>query len=1123
MEENMTLKSLSFTKIATEPQNAGFDWFADSALDIDDPVVSDAIPSPFCRLELVDNALKWVNQKFEQAGTDRTRQEKALGVVSPNDYHKIISECLDVGMMFCYKNMFFDKCKKIPVNTNFTDKWNEIEKRYKELIKRQNNNTLTPEQQSELEAIAGKIRFYTALRIFENDDEVFAAKMNKMICLQWENVVVGATSPVSLFVAAKGVKARLLEECRHNYGCTQDDDRTIMDKYFPKFENYILFNDTNKPLFERSLDFQQFIYDNAYTISGMKSFIEYINNCLRYKNPLNLQQLQEQGQDNGNQNGNKHNYTEVPIFEDSNDPQNTKYLKKTLTSDDLFETSILGSSFPIDSNKFICLNGNESEKYFLPLREEFFNTFGKDAVKDISFIYENTPVNNRDNETITITYQDRNKVFKKIYKNDDRNGFGTIKSLQNAELLLSFFPFVEPTARLEGKVAIYSVNCDVNAEFYSCQQKQSLRGVNFQKYVDYGDNKISKHCTLTETYDCIKLLIKETGNPSPYSVFVVPVLENCEQPNPRDAELFDFSVDIGTTNTYVSYKTNRITEPQIFDLFKWNKKLFVNLYKEHWEEEDEKTKIISSKYLVREQALEFGKLAALEFVPPEDLGEDANGNKIKVKFPLRTAIWEHSNKSEFDFIYGTVLGHEYPNLSLKKNFKWGTEAKDCFKKAIYSLAELIDKFVKVNGGKLNSLTSFYPVSMDANLKQDVSFEWRNWCNHREVNFRWVSESEAPMLFERNRQGQQGHQADLRRTGITIDIGGGSTDMAFYDMSGALQAVTSMEFAGNDVFANLNPINVAAHIIRVGNRYSIAAYTRTKGYEEYEYDTNFNKFVNENPDFAEANSLLFSVSSDDNPVNYSRDLHDNRRFLVIVYYFYAAILYHAISIFNKKGFPGIPYSIVFSGNGSKILSLINAEDLHRFTIKFIKKYLGLDGQQNNGEDVVTIRLAASPKVVTAQGGLYAPDNSDQELEIVLFPGEEIVTVTNLNMTFANAEKNEVKTACFTEVQKFNTMFFEVMGEILRAARNENGADFLKRVVDQLNATRNSTARTNFEDGYEEYLGEVKEIARQTAEQFDDKVNHLSQTTFFFPIKYIICRALESVERNTGGSNGQIRTR
>ena len=258
MEKKMTYKNLSFTEIASEAQETGFNWFADRDLDIPKPIVSDAIPSPFCRIEMVEQAFKWVNKKFREANNDRLLQGYALGADNiMNGYHRIISEALDVGMMFCYKNMFFNKCEKVEVETDFARKIQQLQQKHEELKERQVNNNLSREQESELKTIAGEIRFFNALNMFEREDQIFNGKMNPMVLLKWENVVVGGTSPVSLFLATEGVKARLLRECRSRHNCNNNSERDIMDKYLPKFEDYTLFHDY-KPLFKRSVDFQQF-------------------------------------------------------------------------------------------------------------------------------------------------------------------------------------------------------------------------------------------------------------------------------------------------------------------------------------------------------------------------------------------------------------------------------------------------------------------------------------------------------------------------------------------------------------------------------------------------------------------------------------------------------------------------------------------------------------------------------------------------------------------------------------------------------------------------------------------------------------------------------------------------
>ena len=1090
----MTYKNLSFTEIASEAQETGFNWFADRDLDIPKPIVSDAIPSPFCRIEMVEQAFKWVNKKFREANNDRLLQGYALGADNiMNGYHRIISEALDVGMMFCYKNMFFNKCEKVEVETDFAKKIQQLQQKYRELQERQTNNYLSREQESELKSIAGEIRFFNALNMFEREDQIFNGKMNPMVLLKWENVVVGGTSPVSLFLATEGVKARLLRECRSRYNCNNNSERDIMDKYFPKFEDYTLFHDY-KPLFKRSVDFQQFVYDNAYSVAGMSSFREYINNCLSYQNSLGLPLLQEQGNPVP-----RPNYTEVPVLKDADNRQNTTYLKKTISSDDLFEDYIVESRYQIDSNKFKFLKYDYKDTddkpkscyFFLPLRKEFFQYFGKNAVDNVKVAGVVSKVNDQTKKTIECLYTQDNITYRKTYKDENSGecGYGKIKSLpEDTVFSLSFLPFIKPSENQEGRVAAYAANCRIDdVKFYSERDGEftvnSEDGLKVNKY-----GGIQSTCfTVRREYDCINLTIAEQG--CPFSVFIVPELSDLSKRNNGDGRHFNFSVDIGTTNTYIAYNErngNNCTDPKPFDAFKDNENLFVNLYKYSSTQSGKNATFISFDY---------GKIAALEFLPPDKISLECPPKyEESIRFPLRTVLWQKRNATSnnifsdrgLDFIHETILPHDYDEIEYKTGYKWGEEATSLLKATIDEIVILIRAFVELQGGSIETLSTFYPVSMDDRLKRDLRAHWEDCCKNKldmPINdtgdlkgFRWVSESEAPMRYysdvEKNDK--------CKDLGVAVDIGGGSTDVALYDKEGNLSAVTSFQFAGDVIFGD--KLNIVKSI---NNKF---------------YDDRFSELQRIKSSLSDLHSYLFSIPKD--IFNYSEVLTHNKRFTLTVYYFYAAILFHVCAFLKANGHNLLPSAVVFSGNGSKILSLIDSDKFRRFTIDFMKKCL-VSAEQSGNQDDVEICLKDSPKVITAEGGLYATKNSNTDIETVLFPGKNDCS----KMTFVEAGKLDAKKACLDEINKFNGIFFEVGKKDFEAGQ----LNFLKQYAEtNLNAKRNGAENETFFDfWYDKKLRETENRYRMHDRDFSSE-NSLQETTFFFPIRFIIDKALENVE-------------
>lgn len=958
--------------------------------------------SPFCRFEMIRFALERVNDEFQKAGEDEEKRRAALGIIKPNDrhrindYHRIISDSLDVGMMFYYKERFGDKCEIIEVGTNFEER-------------RQNEQNI------------GCKRFLNALSAFEDG---ILGNMQSIEIVKWDGVVVGGTSPVSLFVAAGGLRERL----------SRADN-------LPDF----LFKD--KPFCERPSGFRHFIQEKLSNVDGMPEFKQYIANCMDY------------------------------------------YRNKTIEPDDLFEKYIVKAYRPIDTNKFRCFNGAEAENYFLPLKEEFFERFGLDAVENVKFeIKKDEKKSEGKADIITVKYNNYKMAYQNLTngsRNDikmenagDKTGFG---------LSLSFFPFIEPNEHCKSTLALHTENIDVECKLLLCQEG-SISDVDsdFQYFHEYSEasHLKSRHSDVSEKYNLINLKITNEN----FSVFIVPKLQKLQNPA-NNCLRYNFSVDIGTTNTYITYNTDKEPTPQPFEVFKDNEdkeNLFVKLYKY-----DSMIKIIANGQETNSKTFigkDIGKLSAIEFLPPEGESKD----KVEVKFPLRTVVWKDSerNPKGFDFIYESIWAHQF-NLEFEKEFKWNAgAAKKCFEVSIEQLANLIGNFVALNGGILNSLTTFYPISMENGLKESIKTAWENWCQGKEVNFRWVSESEAPMEMERINHERLGDITCFSHYGITTDIGGGSTDVAFYNEEGKVVATTSFEFAvGEDFFAYLDPCKVSEKITKVNDSFEHI-------FGETYYGTLFGKFL-ANGNFSDANSFLLSKTT-----QYSEELNNNKRVNLIIYYFYAAILYHIAAVYKRYAFVEgqqvvLPFVIVFSGNGSKILQQIKCEE---FTNEFMKKCI----EAPAGE--IQTEFAPNPKTVTAEGGLYISDGTDSTHEKVLLPGG------HEEPNFDDAGNVDFREQCLNEFINFSNIFFEIVTNYTKPEYLED----LKEKVESAARGVNGSSVREIKDYYEEFLRKMENMAigenvvdkNTRKEKLKGKI--LSQTTFFFPVKGVIRKALNALK-------------
>ena len=254
----------------------------------------DSIPSPLARMETVVEAFKYVNGKYSNAETPAEKKEVLNGKTY---YHRIISECLDTGMLFyCGEELFKGKCE---INIK------------KETEEEDNNEIFDVKDSSDSYLKLGR-----ALELFWEYGENYAG----LATVNWDGEIIGAISPVSLFIARADVTNFLIgkyrtyklyeksiEKMKEELNAVQDEHqqkktiekiyaevgKEIMKKEFPSLlvvddrpfkpgEKYILYSGKPRSLIERPFGFIKYVYINSgrfRRLEPMKYFLKYVDNC----------------------------------------------------------------------------------------------------------------------------------------------------------------------------------------------------------------------------------------------------------------------------------------------------------------------------------------------------------------------------------------------------------------------------------------------------------------------------------------------------------------------------------------------------------------------------------------------------------------------------------------------------------------------------------------------------------------------------------------------------------------------------------------------------------------------------------------------------------------------------
>lgn len=171
-----------------------------------------SIPSPFARVHLFENAFEWVANRARLGGL-QTLTEK-------NAYHQLVSDALDVAEVFFNSEGF----NKTQTRLRFVV-WNK--KTELANLKARPEHRLFGET---LELFMGQDNTKTRFDLIDN-----------IYLLYWDNRLIGASSPSTLFFAA------------HNEGFP-------LSRLGIQRGNDVLFDAEPNPLYNRALSFQRYLY-----------------------------------------------------------------------------------------------------------------------------------------------------------------------------------------------------------------------------------------------------------------------------------------------------------------------------------------------------------------------------------------------------------------------------------------------------------------------------------------------------------------------------------------------------------------------------------------------------------------------------------------------------------------------------------------------------------------------------------------------------------------------------------------------------------------------------------------------------------------------------------------------
>lgn len=750
-----------------------------------------------------------------------------------------------------------------------------------------------------------------------------------------------------------------------------------------------------------------------------------------------------------------------------------------LTIGDFLEDTII--QVPHTLNKSSFFNGNydgpsnAKTSYLLPLKRRFFEFFstedlftpfadGSSMIKmeninDMSVkVYLRVPIKGKGNIKFV--------EYSKIYYGGG-NAVDTSRN-QGAIVDADFTGFIMPNVKFtEPKDAIYKVGCV--STFKRKYQFSFFKGITALDVTSECRNKNGESTYKAQTYtlekDNFDYIVFTDANE--HRGILIPMFDK-----QRSTEQFKFAVDLGTSNTHVEVLKNGELEPHALT---------------YGEKDSPLTKmfVIDSSSIIKTDLLEQDDLEEYDFLPFV-LGEDS-----MFKFPTRTVL-SHAKGVDWNnvilpyelvnipFAYNKRVNLEY-NDTPKDNIKWGKGQEQRYISVfIDCLMLLLRNKVIMNGGNLQQtdITWFYPISMSPKRVNLIRTTWnaayRKYFGNGATSS--MTESSAPIQYFFR---QNATATSL----VSIDIGGGTTDIAFAK-DGDLQNVTSFKFASNDLFES--SLDASLHN-------GIIDYFKKIVEDKIKDIGELKKILDSNTKPSNIASFFFSLPENPAAANLDRSVIDfdsllgeDENFKIVFIIFYTAIIYHIAQILNLKGMP-MPRHISFSGNGSKILRVITPDDrlLAKFTCK-IFQLLNVDRTDGKLEILGLGDNASSPKQATCKGALVTNHPLDEDRDKVVILKGDGTSFVDSDDTYDSIDANYIsKTKGAVE------KFFEFTLDKLNKEFNFD---------ENFGVTPESLALAKevYADDLDTFISRGMTLAKEDS----NGQERISETLFFYPIKGVM---------------------
>jgi len=744
-----------------------------------------------------------------------------------------------------------------------------------------------------------------------------------------------------------------------------------------------------------------------------------------------------------------------------------------LTISDFLEDTIIQLPFEINTNAFFDSNC-EGKGYLLPLKNLFFDFFTVEQLK------KNLPNGKKMFEFQNITggvkvflripvKNQRYIEYNRIYFNNNTPDISQNEgAVVKEDFDMALFPNIKFTDDANAFYRIGLISKFSEAGNYSLKYRSngSLIAGNsvIRNLQDSNYEKCKNYCIENKNFDYISI---ECGNN--YAGIIIPSFNKKDTGNAE----FTIAVDLGTTNTHIEYSIDNNTSKPL------------NIAKE-----EAQIQLLSKD---GETEVNYKRIFDFDMIP------DSIGQNEEFKFPMRTALSEatntHWDSAVFTFANANIpfpyeKRSEYKYNKITVNLKWSNEADNMKRVQMYieSLFFILRNKVILNDGDLRKtkIIWFYPISMTQHrfglFKSVWEEAYKKYFSPDLKNIFSMTESVAPYEFYK---GSAGNASNM----VTVDIGGGTSDIVIAQ-DREIKYITSFRFAANAVFGDGYATNRHGSV-----QNGIVRQFKKDIYKTLESNDmgdliNVYKTLDDKNLSEDIASFFFSLKNNRKIIDksvadrldFNKMLQADDKLKIVFVFFYVAIIYHLAHIMKAKDLP-MPRHITFSGNGSKVIHILttDADLLAKFTKLIFEK---IYEKPYPADGLTIIQSPDNPKEATCKGGISSPFKQDYSQIIdkkVVLKGSDSQSFIS-NETYGNINDDDYILNTTEEVKRFIQFTLDLNNEF--SFKNNFGVNSESLAISKSECLRD--LKTYTANGLAQKRKEVSD---------DDKIE---ETFFFYPL-------------------------